>query len=101
MLRFADGYTCYHAGDTGLFSDMELIGELFSPDLAFLPIGDLFTMGPDQAARACRFLGAPTVVPIHWRTFPLLTGTPEALGEALADLGHSCAVVTLLPGESY
>ena len=97
----ADGFTFYHAGDTALFSDMQLIAELYRPELAFLPIGDLFTMDPMQAARACRFLEVQRVIPIHWGTFPLLTGTPEQLGQAIGDLGARCEVVTLAPGESY
>ena len=101
VVRMADGFTFYHAGDTALFSDMQLIAELYRPELAFLPIGDLFTMDPMQAARACRFLEVQRVIPIHWGTFPLLTGTPEQLGQAIGDLGARCEVVTLAPGESY
>lgn len=101
VVRLANGYTFYHAGDTALFSDMQLIAELWRPELAFLPIGDLFTMDPHQAARACRYLGVRKVVPIHWGTFPALTGTPEQLEKALSDLGVNCEVVTLQPGESY
>jgi len=101
VVRMADGFTFYHAGDTALFSDMQLIAELYRPELAFLPIGDLFTMDPMQAARACRFLEVQRVIPIHWGTFPLLTGTPEQLGQAIGDLGARCEVVTLSPGESY
>jgi L-ascorbate metabolism protein UlaG (beta-lactamase superfamily) len=80
---------------------MQHIGEIYRPELAFLPIGDLFTMDPQQAARACRFLGARKVVPIHWGTFPLLTGTPEKLRNSLDDHGISCEVIALEPGESY
>lgn len=101
VVRMPEGYTFYHAGDTALFSDMQLIAELYRPELAFLPIGDLFTMDPEQAARACRFLEVQRVIPIHWGTFPLLTGTPEQLGQAIGDLGARCEVVTLAPGESY
>ena len=101
VVRMPEGYTFYHAGDTALFSDMQLIAELYRPELAFLPIGDLFTMDPMQAARACRFLEVQRVIPIHWGTFPLLTGTPEQLGQAIGDLGARCEVVTLSPGESY
>ncbi|MEE9561971.1 MAG: metal-dependent hydrolase [Thermoanaerobaculia bacterium] len=101
VVRMADGFTFYHAGDTALFSDMQLIAELYRPELAFLPIGDLFTMDPMQAARACRFLEIQRVVPIHWGTFPLLTGTPEQLGQAIGDLGARCEVVTLAPGETH
>lgn len=101
VVRCDTGYTFYHAGDTALFSDMQLIGDLWRPELAFLPIGDLYTMDPRQAARACRYLGVRQVVPIHWGTFPALTGTPDQLEQALADLGVNCEVVRLSPGESY
>jgi L-ascorbate metabolism protein UlaG (beta-lactamase superfamily) len=69
--------TFYHAGDTALFSDMKLIREEYSPDIAFLPIGDHFTMGPDSAAKAAQFCGAKTVIPIHYGTFPALSGRVE------------------------
>ncbi|HVT57606.1 MAG TPA: metal-dependent hydrolase [Thermoanaerobaculia bacterium] len=101
VVKLAGGYTFYHAGDTALFSDMQLIAELYRPELAFLPIGDLFTMDPAQAARACRYLGVRRVIPVHWGTFPVLTGTPQKLVEALEDLGVNCEVVALNPGESY
>jgi L-ascorbate metabolism protein UlaG (beta-lactamase superfamily) len=94
-------YCFYHAGDTALFSDMQLIGELYRPTLAFLPIGDVFTMDPHQAARACRYLGVREVVPIHWGTFPALTGTPDQLAKAVGDLGITCKVVRLDPGETH
>ena len=101
VVRLPGGFTFYHAGDTALFSDMQLIGELWRPELAFLPIGDVFTMDPQQAARACRYLGVRRVIPVHWGTFPLLTGTPEALKLALDDIGVKCEVVGLEPGESW
>ena len=101
VVRLPGGYTFYHAGDTALFSDMQLIAELYRPELAFLPIGDLFTMDPHQAARACRFLEVRRVIPIHWGTFPLLTGTPQKLEKALESQGVKCEVVALEPGESW
>jgi L-ascorbate metabolism protein UlaG (beta-lactamase superfamily) len=101
VVRLPGGYTFYHAGDTALFSDMQLIGEIYRPELAFLPIGDYYTMDPQQAARACRFLGVRRVVPIHWGTFPVLTGTPPQLVKALEDLGVNCEVVVLKPGETH
>lgn len=101
VVRLPGGYTFYHAGDTALFSDMQLIGELWRPELAFLPIGDVYTMDPSQAARACRYLGVRRVIPIHWGTFPALTGTPAALEAAVTDLGVACEVVGLAPGESF
>lgn len=79
VLRPDDGPTIYIAGDTSVFGDMALIGRLYSPDVAVLPIGDHFTMGPDQAALAAELVGAPRVVPSHYGTFPLLTGTADAL----------------------
>lgn len=78
IVRMPGGFTIYHAGDTALFGDMKLIGELYKPDLALLPIGDLFTMGPREAAYAVRLLGVKHVIPMHYATFPFLTGTVEA-----------------------
>ncbi|MEM8998037.1 MAG: metal-dependent hydrolase [Acidobacteriota bacterium] len=95
------GCTFYHAGDTALFSDMKLIADLYRPKLAFLPIGDFYTMDPLQAALACKFVQVREVVPIHWGTFPALVGTPEMLQSELSNLGVNCKVVTLQPGESY
>jgi len=101
IVKLAGGFTFYHAGDTALFSDMQLIGELYRPELAFLPIGDFYTMDPQQAARACRYLGVRKVVPVHWGTFPALTGTPQKLVKALEDLGVACEVLALEPGDTY
>lgn len=101
VVRTGEGFTFYHAGDTALFSDMQLLAELYRPELAFLPIGDLFTMDPHQAARACRYLGVRRVVPIHWGTFPALTGTPDDLERELSDQGVNTEVVRLEPGESF
>ena len=97
MLTFKDGRSAYFAGDTALFSDMSLIAELHKPELAFLPIGDHFTMGPDAAARAARFVAAKTVIPMHYGTFPALTGRPEDLAAKLDKSGIQ--VLTLQPGE--
>ncbi len=101
VVRLPDGYTFYHAGDTALFSDMQLIADLYRPKLAFLPIGDHFTMDPRQAAMACRFLEVREVIPVHWGTFPLLTGTPQQLEQELANLGVNCRMITLEPGGVY
>jgi L-ascorbate metabolism protein UlaG (beta-lactamase superfamily) len=95
VLSFPDGPTLYHAGDTMIFGDMALIGDLWAPDIAFLPIGGHYTMDPVQAARAARMLGVSAVVPIHYGTFPVLTGTPQQLAEAL---GSGVEVATLTPG---
>ncbi len=77
VLEFANGYKIYHAGDTNVFGDMQIIGEIYQPDLALLPIGDHFTMGPREAAYAAQLLNVPTILPMHYGTFPLLTGTLE------------------------
>lgn len=98
VLQLADGRSLYFAGDTGVFSDMRLIHQLYRPQLAFLPIGDLFTMGPQQAALACELLRPARVVPMHFGTFPALTGTPEALATLAGETGVE--VWTLTPGET-
>jgi L-ascorbate metabolism protein UlaG (beta-lactamase superfamily) len=98
VVRLENGQSFYFAGDTALFSDMKLIGELYKPDIAFLPIGDRFTMGPDTAAIAAKWLGVKQVVPMHYATFPLLTGTPAELKQHLA--GTSIEVLELKPGET-
>lgn len=98
IVRLENGQTIYFAGDTSLFADMKLLGELYTPDIAFLPIGDRFTMGPDTAAMAAKWLGVKQVVPMHWGTFPLLTGTPEQLEQHLA--GTGIQVLALKPGET-
>ena len=79
VLRIDDGPTVYVAGDTNLFGDMALVGRVYRPDVAILPIGDHFTMGPDEAAVAAELVGAARVVPSHYATFPILSGTPEAV----------------------
>jgi L-ascorbate metabolism protein UlaG (beta-lactamase superfamily) len=83
VIELTGGPTLYVAGDTNVFSDMQLIGRIYSPDVAILPIGDHFTMGPREAGVAAELIGAPRVVASHYATFPLLTGTPEALRELL------------------
>lgn len=83
ILGIEGGPTLYHAGDTSVFSDMQLTRDLYAPDLAMLPIGGHFTMGPKEAALAAKYLGVNTVLPLHFGTFPVLTGTPEQLEEAL------------------
>ena len=101
LLEFEDGFRVYQAGDTAIFGDMALYGELFKPDLAILPIGDHYTMDPRQAARAAQMLGVKTVLPGHFATFPALGGTPAKLREELKKLGYECEVIELKPGESY
>ncbi|HEY2151425.1 MAG TPA: metal-dependent hydrolase [Vicinamibacterales bacterium] len=98
IVKFEDGLTIYFAGDTDVFGDMRLIGELYQPSIAFLPIGDLYTMGPLQAAKACELLGVKQVVPMHYGTFPALTGTPARLRELVEPRGIQ--VLELKPGET-
>jgi L-ascorbate metabolism protein UlaG (beta-lactamase superfamily) len=92
-----DGRRAYFAGDTAVFSDMALIQQLYELELAFLPIGGHFTMDPHEAAHAARLLKAKRVIPMHFGTFPVLTGTPEALKEKLK--GDAVEVWTLKEGE--
>jgi len=98
VIKLEDGMTIYFAGDTALFGDMKLIGEMYKPDIAILPIGDRFTMGPEAAAKACEFLGIRKVVPMHWGTFPLLTGQPEEFRALVEPKGIE--ILELKPGET-
>lgn len=100
VIQLENGRRIYFAGDTDVFGDMALIGELHRPDVAFLPIGDHYTMGPLGAARAAGLLGVGTVIPIHYGTFPALAGTPDQLRTELQRLGLGrVAVVAPQPGE--
>ena len=99
VLELEDGFRIYHSGDTAVFGDMELIGRLLKPDIALLPIGDHFTMGPASAAEAIRLLGVKTVVPMHFGTFPVLVGTPEDLEREASDVG-GLEIVALKPGDA-
>ncbi len=89
LLEMENGFRIYQSGDTAIFGDMRLYGEMFKPDLAILPIGDFFTMDPRQAAYACEMLGVKQVIPSHFGTFPILTGTPDALRDELKARGYS------------
>ena len=96
IVRMPGAPVFYFAGDTALFGDMKMLRDLYKPEIAFLPIGDHYTMGPDTAAIAAEWLGVRQVVPMHWGTFPLLTGTPAKLKEHLD--GKSIEVLELEPG---
>jgi L-ascorbate metabolism protein UlaG (beta-lactamase superfamily) len=98
ILKLKDGRSAYFAGDTALFGDMKLLGEFYEPQLAFLPIGDHFTMDPHQAAHAARMLKVQQVIPMHYGTFPVLTGRPEELSEKLKKDGIQ--VLTMEPGQT-
>lgn len=95
-----DDKTIYHAGDTGLFGDMELIGRLHPADLAFLPIGDNFTMGPDDALEAVKMLKPKMVVPMHYNTFPLLEQDPFKF-KSEVEAVTTTKVTVMAPGESF
>jgi len=101
VIELEDGRRVYHAGDTDVFGDMRLIGELHRPDVALLPIGGHYTMDPRGAAMAVELLGATVVVPIHYGTFPILAGTPAELRAALDARGlRAVTVVAPQPGEA-
>lgn len=87
IIELPDGRRLYYAGDTTVFGDMSLIARLYKPSLAFLPIGDLYTMGPEEASVATELLGVKQVIPMHYGTFPALTGTPAALQSLVASQG--------------
>lgn len=99
VLAFANGFTAYHAGDTAVFSDMKIIGDLYRPEVAMLPIGSHYVMGPEEATYACRLLMPRYVIPMHFGTFPLLTGTPERFQELMKEVPE-VTVLTLKPGET-
>jgi L-ascorbate metabolism protein UlaG (beta-lactamase superfamily) len=98
VLRLADGYTIYHAGDTGLFAGMELLGRLYAIDLALLPIGGIFTMCARQAAVACTLLRCKKVAPMHYGSFPVLEKNAETFAGHLEDLGAAAELLILDPG---
>jgi L-ascorbate metabolism protein UlaG (beta-lactamase superfamily) len=99
IVKLPGGVSVYHAGDTCVFGDMKLIGEMYQPDLACLPIGDVFTMGPREATIGIRLLGVKHVIPMHYATFPMLTGTPEGLRAEAKDIA-GLEIHALKPGES-
>jgi L-ascorbate metabolism protein UlaG (beta-lactamase superfamily) len=100
VIQIDHGPTLYHAGDTGLFTSMQLIADRYKPTVAFLPIGGHYTMGPEDAAVASRLLKARTVVPMHYGTFPALSGTPEELSAAVKKEHSPSKVVVAQPGQT-
>ena len=100
IVRMPDGLTVYHAGDTCVFSGMELWGRLYDIDVALLPVGGVFTMDARQAALACKLLGCKAAVPMHWGTFPVLAQSAAAFGAEIEKLRLSCRCVDLEPGET-
>lgn len=100
VVEFAEGLRVYFSGDTAVFGDMRLIGEIYRPEVAALPIGGFYTMDPREAAVACRLLGVPAVIPIHFGTWPVLAGTPAQLRQHLNAAGTPCEVIELQPGRT-
>ena len=96
MIEFEGGLKIYHAGDTNVFGDMKIIHDLYAPDIAMLPIGDHYTMSPREAAYACNLLQAKTVIPMHFGTFPVLTGKPSELQRLVPNI----EVREMKPGET-
>jgi len=97
----AEGKTIYHAGDTGLFGDMRLIGEIHRPDVALIPIGDYYTMGPRGAAEAVKLIKPAVVIPMHYQTFPVLEPSAESFIKIVKEKTPKVKVVALKPGEAY
>ncbi|MEM3730457.1 MAG: metal-dependent hydrolase [Candidatus Bathyarchaeia archaeon] len=96
-----EGKTVYHAGDTALFGDMRLIGELYKPDLALIPIGGYYTMGAKEAAEAVKLISPRAVIPMHYMTFPVLAQSADEFVEKVREKMPNVKVVVLKPGESY
>jgi L-ascorbate metabolism protein UlaG (beta-lactamase superfamily) len=101
IIRLENGFTLYHAGDTGIFSSMKLLGEFYNIDLALLPIGGVFTMDPKQASMAARLLGVNTVIPMHYRTFPALEQDASYFKKIMDKEAPEVKVIVLEPGQEY
>lgn len=99
VIKFENGFSLYHAGDTAVFGDMKIIGEIYQPELSLLPIGSHFTMDPREATYATRLLGSKFVIPMHYGTFPVLTGTPEEYVRLMKEVPQT-RVIVLKPGET-
>jgi L-ascorbate metabolism protein UlaG (beta-lactamase superfamily) len=99
VVQCENGATLYHAGDTGVFGDMKLIAELYKPDVIMIPIGGMYTMGPKEAAKACELLNPKCIIPMHYDTFPALTGSPVELKNLLPGPLKN-KVVDILPGDT-
>ena len=99
VIRLENGFSVYHAGDTAVFGDMKIIGEIYKPELSLLPIGSHFTMDPTEATYAAKLLGSKYVIPMHYGTFPLLTGTPEMFLKLMKEVPQT-KVLVLKPGET-
>ncbi|MCE4622331.1 MAG: metal-dependent hydrolase [Desulfurococcales archaeon] len=100
VIKSSEG-TIYHAGDTGITMDMALIGEIYKPDIALLPIGGHFTMDPVEAAKAVELIKPKVAIPMHYKTFPVLYGTPEEFKKLVEEKTPDTKVVILNPGETF
>jgi L-ascorbate metabolism protein UlaG (beta-lactamase superfamily) len=101
IIQLENGFTLYHAGDTGIFSSMKILGEIFHINLAMLPIGGIFTMDPKQATFAAKLLEVNTVIPMHYKTFPILEKDPSSYVEIMEKEAPNIEVIVLDPGEEY
>jgi len=101
IIKLENGFTLYHAGDTGIFSSMKLLGEIFNINLAMLPIGGVFTMDPKQATLAAKLLEVNTVIPMHYKTFPILEKDTSSYVEIMEKEAPNIKVIVLDPGEEY
>ena len=99
IIRFENDFTLYHAGDTGVFADMKILGDIYKPELSLLPIGSHFTMDPREATYAAKLLGSKYIIPMHYGTFPVLTGTPEEYLKLMKEVPQA-QVLVLKPGET-
>ena len=101
IIQLENGFTCYHAGDTGIFSSMKILGEIFHINLAMLPIGGVFTMDPKQASLAAKLLGVNKVIPMHFKTFPILEQDASSFVEIMEKEAPNIEVIVLDTGEEY
>jgi L-ascorbate metabolism protein UlaG (beta-lactamase superfamily) len=101
ILKLEDETTIYHAGDTGIFSSMRLLGELYPIDVALLPIGGCFTMGPVQAAHAAAMIRPKKVIPMHYKTFPILEQDATSFVSLMKKTAPDVEVIVLEPGQTY
>lgn len=101
VIRLADRFSLYHAGDTALFRDMALIGNLYRPRIVLLPIGSHYVMGPREASYACKLIRPEKVIPMHYGTFPAMTGTLEDFAQELSVHAPEVEMIALKPGEDY
>lgn len=100
IIKMAHGPVMYHSGDTGIFSSMMTLGKIYGIELAMLPIGGVFTMDALQAAHACRLLGCAWVIPMHWRTFPMLAQSTDEFRKKLGEIAPICQCINMEPGQS-